>query len=34
MAKSWIEKRDISKEFKIKIIPKKFTDIPAGTKKS
>ena len=32
MAKSWIEKRDIDKEFKVKIIPKKFTDIPAGTK--
>ena len=32
MAKSWIEKRDIDKEFKVKIIPKKFADIPAGTK--
>jgi hypothetical protein len=32
MAKSWIEKRDIDKEFKVKINPKKFADIPAGTK--
>ena len=32
MAKSWIEKRDIDKEFKVKINPKRFADIPAGTK--
>ena len=32
MKKSWVEKRDIDKKFKIKINPKKFSDIPAGTK--
>ena len=32
MAKSWIEKRDIDKECQVKINPKKFADIPAGTK--
>ena len=32
MAKSWIEKRDIDKECQVKIKPKKFADIPAGTK--
>ena len=32
MAKSWIEKRDIDKEYQVKINPKKFSDIPAGTK--
>jgi len=32
MAKSWIEKREINKESKVKINPKKFADIPMGTK--
>ena len=32
MVKSWIEKRDIDKVFKVRINPKKFADIPAGTK--
>ena len=32
MAKSWIEKRDIDKEYQVKINPKRFADIPAGTK--
>ena len=32
MAKSWIEKRDLDKECQVKINPKKFADIPAGTK--
>jgi len=32
MAKSWIEKRDTSKESKVKINAKKFADIPAGTR--
>ncbi len=30
--KSWIEKRDCEKSFKIKIIEKKFADIPIGSK--
>ena len=32
MAKSCIEKRDLDKECQVKINPKKFADIPAGTK--
>ena len=32
MAKSWIEKTDIDKEYQVKINPKRFADIPAGTK--
>ena len=32
MAKSWIEKREINKESNVKINPKKFADIPMGTK--
>ena len=32
MKKSWIEKRDCGKSFKIKIIDKKFADIPKGSK--
>jgi len=31
MRKTWVEKRDIEKEFQVKINPKKFADIPAGT---
>ena len=31
MAKSWVEKRDLEKEFQVKTNPKKFADIPAGT---
>jgi len=30
--KSWIEKRDCEKSFKIKTIDKKFADIPEGSK--
>ena len=32
MKKSWIEKRDCEKSFKIKTIDKKFADIPEGSK--
>ena len=32
MKKSWIEKRDCEKSFKIKTIDKKFADIPKGSK--
>ena len=32
MKKSWTEKRDIDKKYRIKINPKKFADIPAGIK--
>ena len=32
MNKSWINKRDCEKSFKIKTIDKKFTDIPKGSK--
>ena len=32
MAKSWVEKRDTSKESKVKINAKRFADIPAGTR--
>ena len=32
MAKSWVEKRDTSKQSKVKINAKKFADIPAGTR--
>tara|TARA_Y100001936_G_C15885185_1_gene564974 strand:+ start:252 stop:659 length:408 start_codon:yes stop_codon:yes gene_type:complete len=32
MKKSWIEKRDCQKSFKIKTIDKKFADIPEGSK--
>ena len=32
MQKSWIEKRDCEKSYKIKIIDKKFADIPKGSK--
>ena len=32
MGKSWVEKRDINKQYQVKINPKKFADIPAGTK--
>tara|TARA_B100001250_G_C19482174_1_gene649193 strand:- start:291 stop:701 length:411 start_codon:yes stop_codon:yes gene_type:complete len=32
MRKSWIEKRDIKKRYQVKINPKKFADIPAGSK--
>ena len=32
MRKSWIEKRDINKHIQIKLNPKKFADIPAGSK--
>ena len=32
MRKSWIEKRDCEKSYKIKIIDKKFADIPKGSK--
>jgi len=32
MSKSWVEKRNINKGNKVKINPKKFSDIPAGTK--
>ena len=32
MAKSWAEKRDTKKEIQVKIIDKKFADIPAGTR--
>ena len=32
MKKSWIEKRDCEKSFKIKTIDKKFADIPRGSK--
>ena len=32
MKKSWIEKRDCEKSFKIKTIDKKFADIPKGSR--
>ena len=32
MGKTWVQKRDINKEYQVKINPKKFADIPAGTK--
>lgn len=32
MDKTWVQKRDINKEYQVKINPKKFADIPAGTK--
>lgn len=32
MGKTWIEKRDIKKESKVKINPKNFADMPYGTK--
>lgn len=32
MGKTWVEKRELDKEYQVKINPKKFTDIPAGTK--
>ena len=32
MAKSWIEKRDNKKEYEVKINPKKFADMPEGSK--
>ena len=32
MKKSWIEKRDCEKSFKIKIIDKNFADIPKGSR--
>ena len=32
MKKSWSEKRDCEKSYKIKIIDKKFADIPKGSK--
>ena len=32
MRKSWIEKRDCEKSYKIKIIDKKFADIPKGSR--
>jgi len=31
MRKTWVEKRDLEKEFQVKTNPKKFADIPAGT---
>jgi hypothetical protein len=31
MRKTWVEKRDLEKEFQVKKNPKKFADIPAGT---
>lgn len=32
MDKTWVQKRGINKEYQVKINPKKFADIPAGTK--
>lgn len=32
MRKSWIEKRDDKKEYQVKINPKKFADIPKGSR--
>ena len=32
MGKTWVQKRDINKEYQVKINPKKFADIPAGIK--
>ena len=32
MPKSWIEKRDNKKEYQVKINPKKFADMPEGSK--
>ena len=32
MGKSWVEKRDINKQYQVKINPKKFADIPVGAK--
>ena len=32
MRKSWIEKRDNKKEYQVKINPKKFADIPKGSR--
>ena len=32
MGKTWVEKRELDKEYQVKINPKKFADIPAGTK--
>jgi len=32
MPKSWVEKRDNKKEYQVKINPKKFADIPEGSK--
>ena len=32
MKKSWIEKRDCERSFKMKTIDKKFADIPKGSK--
>jgi len=31
MSKTWVEKRDLDKKYQVKINPKKFADIPAGT---
>ena len=32
MGKTWVEKRELDKEYQVKINQKKFADIPAGTK--
>ena len=32
MGKTWVEKRELDKEYQVKINPKKFADISAGTK--
>ena len=32
MGKTWVEKRELDKKYQVKINPKKFADIPAGTK--
>ena len=32
MGKTWVEKRELDKEYQVRINPKKFADISAGTK--